>query len=103
MATADTAAVLISVTAEALSTASGSPVSWLDSSTMPWWLSSPTAGFPGVMLMALRPYPVPAWNDGISPIIPGAPSGLRRERSGWKTSPRARAARQVRMVCAHSG
>ncbi len=61
MATAETAAVLISVTAEALSTASGCPVCSLDSRTMPWWLSSPAAGLPGVTVIALRPYPVPAW------------------------------------------
>ncbi len=55
VATAETAAVLISVTAEAFSTATGSPVRELDSSTMPWWLSRPTAGLPGVMQIAFSP------------------------------------------------
>ncbi len=55
VATAETAAVLISVTAEAFSTASGSPVCGLDSSTTPWWLSRPAAGLPGMMQIALSP------------------------------------------------
>ncbi len=55
VATAETAAVLISVTAEAFSTASGWPVCGLDSSTMPWWLSRPEAGLVGVTLIALSP------------------------------------------------
>ena len=56
VATTDIAAVLISVTAEAFSSASGSPVRPLDSSTTPWWVSRPAAGFAAVMQMALSPY-----------------------------------------------
>lgn len=53
VATADTAAVRISVTAEAFSSASGKPVPALDSSTTPWWESSPRAGLPGMTQIAL--------------------------------------------------
>ena len=55
VAITETAAVRISVTAEAFSSASGSPVRPLDSSTTPWWVSSPAAGLAGVMQMALSP------------------------------------------------
>ena len=55
VATADTAAVRISVTADALSSASGSPVCALDSSTTPWCESRPLAGLPPKMQIAFRP------------------------------------------------
>ena len=55
VATAETAAVRISVTADALTMASGSPVSAANSSTPPWCVSLPTAGLPGVMTSALSP------------------------------------------------
>ena len=55
VATTDTAVVRILVTADAFSTASGSPVCVLDSSTMPWWVSSPAAGLPAMMHSAFRP------------------------------------------------
>ncbi len=55
VATADTAAVRISVTADALTIASGSPVSAANSSTPPWCASLPIAGLPGVMQIAFSP------------------------------------------------
>ena len=55
VATTETAAVRISVTAEAFSSATGSPVPPLDSSTTPWCVSRPTAGFDGVMQIAFSP------------------------------------------------
>ena len=55
VATAETAAVLTSVMADALISASGSPVRTSDSSTPPWCASLPTAGLPGVMTSAFSP------------------------------------------------
>ncbi len=55
VATAEVAAVRISVTADAFTSASGSPVSAANSSTPPWCESLPRAGLPGVTQIALRP------------------------------------------------
>ncbi len=57
VATAVTAAVLISVTAEALRIAVGIPVSPSNNVTMPWWASSPRAGLPGIRQIALSANP----------------------------------------------
>ena len=54
-ATPETAAVRTAVTADALTKASGSPVSALKSSTAPWWESRPRAALPGKTQMAFRP------------------------------------------------
>ncbi len=48
VATALTAAVRISVRAEALSTAVGTPVSWSNRVTVPWWVSRPRLGLSGI-------------------------------------------------------
>ena len=55
VATAETAAVLTSVIADALISASGSPVCTSNSSTPPWCASLPTAGLRGVMTSAFSP------------------------------------------------
>ncbi len=55
VATAEVAAVRISVTADAFTSASGSPVSAANSRTAPWCASLPMAGLPGVTQIALRP------------------------------------------------
>ena len=55
VATAETAAVRISVIADAFTSASGSPVSAANSSTAPWCASLPMAGLPGVMQSAFSP------------------------------------------------
>ena len=52
VATAEVAAVLISVTADALTSARGSPVRASNSSTPPWCASLPTDGLPGVITSA---------------------------------------------------
>ena len=49
------AAVRISVTADAFTSASGSPVSAANSMTPPWCASLPMAGLPGVMQIAFSP------------------------------------------------
>jgi hypothetical protein len=55
VATADTAAVRTSVTAEALAIASGSPVPPSNRSTAPWCESLPTAVLPGCTHTAFSP------------------------------------------------
>ena len=105
VATTDAAAVRISVSADALITASGSPVCALDSSTTPWWASSPAAGLPGMMQIALRLNAAspPGRAQGISAISPLAPGGLITVRSGWCTSPQASAASPSATSRAQSG
>jgi hypothetical protein len=55
VATADTAAVRISVTAEGLAIASGCPVRPSNSSTAPWCESRPIAVLPGCTHTAFSP------------------------------------------------
>ncbi len=96
VATTEAAAVRISVSADALMSACGSPVSGLDSSTTPWWASFPRPGLPGKMQIALRPYaasgpgtpPPPVRIAGMSAISPGGgdpprAGGCITVRSGW--------------------
>ncbi len=106
VATAVTAAVRISVTAEALRIAVGMPVSPSNSVTVPWWVSSPRDGLLGIRHSALSPNvapsPPPAAKLGISPINPGAPASSTTERSGVQASPRAWAASAAAIACSHS-
>ncbi len=89
-----TAAVRISVTAEASRIAVGTPVSPSNSVTVPWCASRPRAGLPGMMQIALsaNAAPLPACAPlsrfaprqlGISPISPAAPGGRITVRNGW--------------------
>ncbi len=88
VATTEAAAVRISVSADALMSACGSPVSGLDSRTTPWCASLPRAGLPGKMQIALSPYaasgsgtpPAPARIAGMSTISPGGDDPGRRGR-----------------------
>ena len=104
VATAVTAAVRISVTAEASRIAVGTPVSPSNSVTIPWCASSPRAGLPGIRQIALSANTgsLAAAPAGISPMNPAAPGGAMIERSGMNASPRAWAASTDAIASAHS-
>ena len=92
VATAETAAVRMAVTAEPSSTARSWPVSPSKSSTPPWWASRPFAGFPGKMQTAFRPYEVPGSERcaGIRPNRLSSSGGRMAQRSGCHIRPRAK-------------
>ena len=84
VASADTAAVRISVIADASRIALGTPVSPSKSVTVPWWASRPRLGLPGKMQTALSENSgrAPPRCAGMSPINPSDPGGTLTDRSG---------------------
>ncbi len=79
-----TAAVRIAVIAEALTTASNSPVSPSKSITPPWWASFPIAALPGKTQIAFKPNNGDglAQKVGIIANTPLTPVGLKIVRNG---------------------
>ena len=104
VASADTAAVRISVIADASRIELGTPVSPSKSVTVPWWASRPRLGLPGKMQTALSENSgrAPPRCAGISPINPSEPGGTLTERSGWWISPRACAPSTAAIASMHS-
>ena len=104
VATAETAAVRISVIGEAFRSARSSPVSPSWSSTAPWCASSPRAGFPGAITISFsdQTEPSPPRCAGMKPIRLSASGGRVRNRSGWWSSPRASERRTPSIASMHS-
>ena len=95
VATAETAAVRMAVIADAFISARTCPVSPENSVTVPWWASSPRVGLSGKTQTVFSEYAaeLPERWAGIRPMPLDSPGGNAIVRSGWKSSPRARASR----------
>ena len=107
VAEAVTAAVRISVIADASRIAVGTPVSPSNRVTIPWWASRPRAGLARIRQIALSANtalsaPWSPRQPGINPISPAAPGGNITDRSGMNASPRAWAASTAVIACSHS-
>ena len=104
VATAETAAVRISVIGEAFRIACNSPVSPSWRRTAPWCASSPRAELPGAITISFSDHvdPSPLLWAGMKPIRLSAPGGRVTNRSGWCSSPRASARRTFSIASMHS-
>ncbi len=104
MATALTAAVRTAVTADASRIAVGTPVAPSNRVTVPWWVSSPRAGLPGIRhsVLSANTGSSPPRHAGISPMNPAAPSNRTTDRSGICAWPRACAASTSAIASAHA-
>ncbi len=82
VATAETAAVRMAVTAAAFMSARSSPVAPSKSMTAPWWASSPRSTLPGKTPMAFNPNAgaAPLRYAGMRAMTPAAPGGRTTSR-----------------------